>query len=277
MSRVLETLFPRKTRWRLLSVPLFYLLILIMVYLLQERLLYHPSTLSRADAERVAASNAVDIWGRVDGEVHGYVANDTAEALATVVVFHGNAGNALDRMYYVKALAGLGYRVILAEYPGYGSRPGALNEASLVDDGVATVQEVSRRYAGKVIVWGESLGCGIATGVIRKLPGTVSGAVLLTPWNNLPAIAQATYWFLPVKWLCRDTYDNVANLENFTGPVVCLIAGEDRIIAKIFSREVYDSYNGPKHLIQFNDAGHNSWPARSQLPWWQETMDFVNS
>jgi len=38
------------------------------------------------------------------------------------VIFHGNACSAKGRYYYIEALERLGYRVILAEYPGYGSR-----------------------------------------------------------------------------------------------------------------------------------------------------------
>ena len=32
-----------------------------------------------------------------------------------MVVFHGNAGNARDRHYYITALESRGYRVVLAE------------------------------------------------------------------------------------------------------------------------------------------------------------------
>jgi len=40
-----------------------------------------------------------------------------------ILVFHGNSGSVLDRLFYFKALVGLGYRVILLEYPGYGPAP----------------------------------------------------------------------------------------------------------------------------------------------------------
>jgi len=48
----------------------------------------------------------------------------------TVTVFHGNAGPAAGREFYLQALAPLNYRVILAEYPGYGGRTGTLIRAS---------------------------------------------------------------------------------------------------------------------------------------------------
>ena len=42
----------------------------------------------------------------------------------TVIIFHGNAGAAQQRAFYRDALAPLGLRVILAEYPGYSGRSG---------------------------------------------------------------------------------------------------------------------------------------------------------
>jgi hypothetical protein len=41
-----------------------------------------------------------------------------------MIIFHGNAGSARDRLYYIEPLERLGYRIILAEYPGYEARAG---------------------------------------------------------------------------------------------------------------------------------------------------------
>lgn len=53
-----------------------------------------------------------------------------------MIVFHGNAGAAIDRSYYVDALTPLGYRVVLAEYPGYGGRSGQPREKVFVADAI---------------------------------------------------------------------------------------------------------------------------------------------
>ncbi len=70
------------------------------------------------------------------------------------MVFHGNAGSAYDRMYYVKALEPLGYRVLLAEYPKYGARTGSLGEKSLVADAIATAKASDKNSLGRSYVWG---------------------------------------------------------------------------------------------------------------------------
>jgi pimeloyl-ACP methyl ester carboxylesterase len=82
-----------------------------------------------------------------------------------VLVFHGNAGSALDRKYYPDALEKLGYRVILVEYPGYGGRRGKLGEGSFVADARDLVTLARDEFGDPIYVWGESLGCGVAIAV----------------------------------------------------------------------------------------------------------------
>jgi hypothetical protein len=61
-------------------------------------------------------------------------------AKGTELGFHGNTGSALHRTYYIDALQSLGYRVIIAEYPGYGVHSGTPSEAALIKDGIVTAK-----------------------------------------------------------------------------------------------------------------------------------------
>jgi len=70
----------------------------------------------------------------------------------------------------------------------------------------------------------------VATGVASEKSLAVDGLVLITPWNNLPDLAQSIYWFLPAKWLVKDRFDNAANLRDCNQPVAVLMADADEII-----------------------------------------------
>ena len=61
-------------------------------------------------------------------------------ARGTVVVFHGNAGHVGHRAFYAAIFTRLGWRVILAEYPGYGPRGGQVGERPLVEDAEQTLR-----------------------------------------------------------------------------------------------------------------------------------------
>lgn len=192
-----------------------------------------------------------------------------------MVVTHGNAGAAIDRAYYVTALNALGYDVLIVEYPGYGARPGAHSERSLVDDLRATVKTLAAQGRTPTYLWGESLGCGVASAVAADPDLKIAGLVLLAPWDSLPHLAQRLYWFLPAKWLTKDRYDSVANLAHFAKPAAVLIAEEDEIIPNDLSKRLYESLRCPKRLWTFPGAGHNTWPANPSEAWWREVMDFV--
>ena len=70
----------------------------------------------------------------------------------------GNAGHAGHRADYAARLTALGQRVLLAENPGYGSRPGQPGEAALVADAAATLAAARRQFPGPLLVAGDSLG-----------------------------------------------------------------------------------------------------------------------
>jgi len=257
---------------------LIYLMVLMSVmYFLQDSLMFYPERLSYEDAQARAQQRGLALWSEDDKGYRGFVslAHDQ-DFRGTVVVFHGNAGEASDRIYYVQALEARGYRVILHEYPGYGAREGKKDEQSLVEDACQTLKLVHEQYGGPVYLFGESIGSGVATGVVARCEAMVKGVALITPWDNLPDLAQHLYWFLPVIWLVRDRYDNSENLKAYEGRVAVLYADSDSIIPPEHAKRLYDSIQSEKRLWVFEKAGHNSWPAWSDAQWWSEVMKFLD-
>jgi pimeloyl-ACP methyl ester carboxylesterase len=244
-------------------------------YLFQNGLLYHPDTTSLTQLIQRVQGSQVRLWPEANADYRGLIAVPAKKGpRGTIVVFHGNAGSAYDRMYYVEALPPLGYRVLLAEYPRYGARSGSLGEQSLVSDAASTVRMIRKAFDGPLYVWGESLGCAIAAGVASDNSLMIDGLVLITPWNNLPDLAQSIYWFLPAKWLVKDKFDNAANLKDFKNPVAVLMADADEIIPNKQTLALYESIRSPKRLWVFRNAGHNSWPISPGEKWWREVTEF---
>ena len=83
---------------------------------LQYNLLYYPSPFVPSEGELVARN--IQFWPSGPSDYRGFIsAAQIRDVKGTVIVFHGNAGTAADRVYYATALGSIGYRVILAEYP----------------------------------------------------------------------------------------------------------------------------------------------------------------
>jgi pimeloyl-ACP methyl ester carboxylesterase len=242
---------------------------------LQNKLLYYPG--SSAPSEESLKADNIKRWESSASDYRGLVAANNADgAKGTIVVFHGNGGIAADRTYYLKDLGTLGYRVILAEYPGYGGRKGELGEKAFVHDAGETVRLASERYGGPIFLLGESLGCGVAAAVARVTPVKIDGIVLITPWDTLVSIARAKFPFLPVRLILTDRYDNIGNLGSFKGRIAVVGAERDEVIPLAHAKNLYDALPGSaRRMWTMQGAGHNDWPMHVNPTWWKEIMDFV--
>ncbi len=259
----------------MLSILLTYSLLLLVVFLFQRKIIYFPNTYSIEEQQQLAAQANLELWPSTN-DYRGLVAK-TANTTnkGTIIVFHGNAGTATDRTYYLSALEKQGYRVILAEYPGYAARKGSPSEQTLIADGIQTAQQALNDFGEPVFLWGESLGSGVACGVVQSRQIPVKGIILVTPFNNMADVAQHHYWFFLAKWLIRDKFDNIKNLQNYSGNTAVLLAEQDEVIPTKHSLKLYESVHRRKKLWTFK-AGHNTLPLNPELPWWQEVMQFVN-
>jgi len=242
---------------------------------IQDRLLYYPSQLLPTKNEM--AVEQIEYWPDKGSVYRGFVGTAIGHARGTVIVFHGNAGTAADRSYYARALAPLAYRVILAEYPGYCGRPGALWEESFVQDARETLRLVFAQYGKPVYLLGESLGSGVAAALASKEPELIAGILLFTPWDSLAAVAKGKFPWLPVNWLLKDRYDNAVNLQAFPRKIAVIGAQKDEIIPIRHAMNLYQSLPGMKRLWTIAQAGHNDWILRVGIQEWREYLDFLDS
>jgi hypothetical protein len=240
------------------------------IFLWQDRLLYFPA---RTTVERMA-HGGLRAWPSTQ-DFRGLVAEPAGAVRGTAIVFHGNAGHAGDRAFYAQALAPLGWRVILAEYPGYGPRAGTLGEASLVADAEATVALARRQYAGPLLLVGESLGAAVAAAAGARQRDFIAGLLLITPWDRLAHVGSHHYPWLPVGWLLRDDYDSLQKLATFERPVVVVVAERDSIVPARFGTALHAGLAGPKRLVVIQASDHNDWPDRVDALWWSAVTGFV--
>lgn len=238
------------------------------IWLFQDRLLYLPQ---RASVERLA-QGPLRAWPSAQ-DFRGLVAEPAGSARGTLIVFHGNAGHAGHRGFYADALLPLGWRVILAEYPGYGPREGALGEASLVADARLGIALARRQYGAPLLVLGESLGAGVAAAAASQQAALVDGLLLVTPWDRLVGVAGHHYPWLPVDAMLRDRYDSRAALQGFARPVVVVVAGRDEVVPARYGIALHEGLGGRKRLVEIEAAGHNDWPGRVDAAWWRATLE----
>jgi pimeloyl-ACP methyl ester carboxylesterase len=241
---------------------------------LQNHFLYYPDP-RLPTTEELAVLN-LRFWPSGPSGYRGFIdAAEIANPKGTVIVFHGNAGTAADRAYYVNVLRPLGYRVILAEYPGYGKRDGKLGEASFTNDAKETLRLASEQYGRPIFLLGESLGCGVAAGLAGDKSLQIDGILLITPWDTLLAAAKTHFPWAPLALILKDKYDSVGNLKSYQGKVGIIGAERDDIVPIRHATALYESRSGDKRIWRVPAAGHNDWIERVGPPQWREWMDYV--
>lgn len=262
-----------------IRITILVLFVLTLIgFILQRKILYYPSTDLPSPAS-LAADN-LQFWPSAFEDYRGLVSIAEADTIkGTIIVFHGNAGTAADRAYYVNPLTKLGYRVLLAEYPGYGGRKGNPGEETFVRDAQETMRLASEKYGNPIYVLGESLGSGVAAAAVKDSPVKIHGIILITPWDTLLSVARETVPWLPVRLLMRDTYDTVGNLKDYQGRIAIIGAERDTVIPIHHALDLYQSLQGrqgSRKMYTIKGAEHNDWQGMVGSAWWKEITDHMH-
>lgn len=249
----------------------------LLVYWRQEGMLFLPEQAPLEKVRREAQLAGFRLWPEEGTGYRALLAEPSGAARGTCVIWHGNAGSARQRGYLAAPLLRLGWRVVVAEYPGYGARSrGSLREAALGIEARELIVEVQRHFGGPAVAIGESLGAALAAAVAGDPAVPVAGVILFTPWHDLDGVAKIYYPWLPVGLLLRDRFDSAASLKNYRGPVVVVTAGSDEIIPAAEGRRLFQALGTPaRRLQEIPGAYHNDWVERVTTNDWREWLAFA--
>ena len=244
---------------------------------MQNKFLYFPN--DEWPSQAMLSAENLALWQSGKADYRGLVAAQDAPASGgTLVLFHGNGGTAFDRNFYREPFTDLGFRVLLAEYPKYGGRPGKVGEKPFVSDALETVRLAHAEFGDPLYLVGESLGCGVAAAVAGQTDVPIAGIILITPWDTLAAVAKSLFPFLPVSLVLTDKYDSINNLKDFPRRIAVVAAEQDEILP------VKHAYNLCDHLPESRkkmwvipNAGHNDWPFYTDASLFQEVTAFVKN
>jgi pimeloyl-ACP methyl ester carboxylesterase len=239
---------------RIAAIPLaLYVMLVIAVWWGQRSLLFFPS--------HTLASTSLTPWRDDNQHIIGYC-REVTNAQNIWLMTHGNAGQAADRDYVLSRMSARDSLYVL-EYPGYGQRPGTPSLESINQAASEAYQLLrSRNTNTPICVLGESIGTGPACALAQEKPAP-DKIVLVVPFDILSNVAAERFYFLPVRLLLRDRWDNIESLKDYAGPVDIFGAARDEIIpvahAKALAKQV------PKARFTQITAGHNDWSASTQV------------
>jgi len=198
------------------------------LFVMQDDMLF-PRAATRPPAEPLPA--AAEHWtlaGEDGATLHGVHIPAREGATPIVLGFPGNAWNAQDYAVFLHERLPHAH-VVAFHYRGYAPSEGRPSERALVADALAIVDGLRARWPERAIVAvGASLGTGVAAAVLAERD--VAGAVLITPFDSIRAVARERYPWVPVSLLLRHPFDSAARLEDVERPVAVIGAGRDDLV-----------------------------------------------
>lgn len=245
----------------LLTAAGIYTVLLLAIYFGQSSLLYLPGLPSR---ELGATPDAIgleheEVWLMAgDGvSLHGWYI-PARQARATLLFFHGNAGNISHRLESLRIFHQLGLNVLIFDYRGYGQSAGKPSEAGTRQDALAAWQYLvnSRGESPeRIVLFGRSLGGALAAWLATRVqPGAL---ILESSFISVPDLAAELYWWLPARWLARLQYRTRDYLAEVRCPVQVIHSREDEIIPYRHGQSLYATANPPKNFLLLR-GDHNS-------------------
>jgi len=230
-----------------------------LLWAFQRRLVYLPDHGPvPAAADAVPGGRDVRLT-TADGLTLGawFVPGPTPDAPA-VLVANGNGGHRGLRAPLARALSAAGLAVLLFDYRGYGGNAGSPSEEGLALDVRAArsyLLEEARVPEGRLVYYGESLGCGVVTGLAVEHPP--AGLVLRSPFVDLAAVGREHYPFLPVRALLRDRYPVAEQIAGVRVPTTVVYGSADSIVPAAQSRQVADAAARLHRRVEVPGADHN--------------------
>jgi fermentation-respiration switch protein FrsA (DUF1100 family) len=232
-------------------------LLALIVPILQRKLMYFPDTTYFTPQQAGLADVAERVLETPDGErVIAWYA-EAKPGRPTILYFHGNAGSLETRNERIRKYMARGLGVFMMTYRGFGGSSGQPSEAANVADAKLAYNTLTNSGVDPldVIVYGESLGTGVAVQVADEK--RVAGLVLDAPYTSMVDLAALHHPLIPGRWFMTDRYETRRHSAKVTAPLLIMHGERDTIVPVTMGREIHALAPGPKTLKTFPQAGHD--------------------
>ena len=186
-----------------------------------------------------------------------------ADRRTMILGFGGNAWNGEDVASYLHELFPAA-DVVAFHYRGYRPSTGRPSAEALMGDAPIVLDAaVDRLKPDRVVAVGFSIGSGVAASLSGRRE--VDGAILVTPFDSMKAVAQELYPWLPVGSFFRHEIDAAGFLERSDLPVAIVAAERDEIILPRRTQALREAVQNLVYDRTVAGAGHNDIYARSDF------------
>jgi hypothetical protein len=224
------------------------------LFLRQEKLLFQPEVLA-ADQQFALGDDVHELQIAVPGASLSALHLQLPAPRGVVFFLHGNGGNLANWFVNVDFYRRANFDLFMIDYRGYGKSSGRIeSEAQLRADVRTAYAQMAPRYAGlKVVIYGRSLGTGLAAGLAADVQPTLT--MLVSPYISMQAL-MADYYPLVPGALLRYPLRTDLDLPRIKSTVLLIHGDHDPLILPAHSAALLPLAQHDQ-LVLIPGAAHN--------------------
>ena len=242
-------------KWILIVAAVAYCSLLGLLYVAQRSLMYFPETVRTAPAAVGFAQAKEVLLDSADGARVVVWDVPPRESKPVILYLHGNGGALRHRVPKFQSLTSDGTGLIALSYRGFSGSTGSPSEEGLFADARRAFAYAKERYPNaKLVIWGESLGTGVA--VALAVDNKINALILEAPFTSTVDIAAAMYPIFPVRLLMKDQFHSDERIGKVTAPLLVLHGALDHVVAISFGEKLFSLAREPKTFVRFPRGAH---------------------
>lgn len=194
-----------------------------------------------------------------------------------IIYFHGNGGNLANRAERFARFTERGYGLVAMGYRGSSGSSGRPSEKAITADATALYDRIAEVLQGttpnRIIVYGESLGSGVAARLLSLRAEAQPLAVILeAPFTSVPDVARHHMpWTAAFSWKMTNRWETAKHITAVRSPLFILHGDRDQVVPFEQGQRVFDlAASENKSFFAVEGAGHDDlWRSATQDALWK--------
>jgi len=201
----------------------------IILYFIQDNLLFHPRPVSNDHHYSFDIPfEELNIPFKT-GNLNIIKFKTTLAKKGLVLFYHGNMKNVEHYAKYPALFVRNGYDVWMIDYPGFGKTTGRRSEKIIYEQALLMYDlAVGNINSDSLVIYGKSIGTGIASHVAANRK--CRRLILETPYYSINALARHYFPMYPVVPMTKYTLPIYEDLQNVNAPINFFHGTKDEVV-----------------------------------------------
>ena len=215
----------------MILMVLVYALLVVIAILFQEKFLFRNTKLAM-DYQYEFKEEFEEIWLEPEANVKLnalYFKTDSSKRKGLIVYFHGNADDLRRWGKHAVDFTKNHYDIVMIDYRQFGKSTGELSEKALHADASYLYEWAKKRFPeNKIILYGRSLGTGIATRLASENKPKM--LLLETPYYSLADVVNSYFPLIPYNSILKYQFRTDLFIKQVSCPIHFFHGTKDAVV-----------------------------------------------